>query len=255
MTKPFYTAKNTRGTTATIYNGNALDVLPMLRADGVLAVVTDPPYSSGGMFRGDRAQTTTDKYTVGGTRRVHPDFGGDNMDQRTYALWSREWMRAAFDLVPDGGVLLCFTDWRQLPTTTDAVQLAGFVWRGIIPWDKTPGVRPNMGCFRAQCEYVLFATRGGFKPFKKICAEGLVREHVHAATKEHIAQKPVEVMAHLLSILPEGATVVDPFMGSGSTGVAAVRAGINFIGIETDAHFCDVAARRIGDELEKHALI
>jgi len=65
----------------------------------------------------------------------------------------------------------------------------------------------------------------------------------------HPTQKPIELMRWCLDVLrvPEGATVLDPFCGSGTTGVACVQTGRNFIGIELDAGYCDIARRRIAD--------
>ena len=63
--------------------------------------------------------------------------------------------------------------------------------------------------------------------------------------RRHATQKPVGVMRHLFSIMPGGATVLDPFMGSGTTGVAAVENGQKFIGIEKEPHYFDVAVERV----------
>jgi DNA modification methylase len=70
--------------------------------------------------------------------------------------------------------------------------------------------------------------------------------------KEHPTQKPVEVMRWCLQKLPSGCrTVLDPFMGSGTTGVAAVKLGLQFTGIEREASYFDVACRRIRDALKQ----
>ncbi|MYT17493.1 DNA modification methylase, partial [Streptomyces sp. SceaMP-e96] len=61
----------------------------------------------------------------------------------------------------------------------------------------------------------------------------------------HITQKPVEIMQQLVQICPEGGTVLDPFTGSGSTGVAALREGRNFVGVELSSHYADVANKRL----------
>jgi site-specific DNA-methyltransferase (adenine-specific) len=63
--------------------------------------------------------------------------------------------------------------------------------------------------------------------------------------REHLSQKPVEVMRELVQITPAGGTVLDPFMGAGTTGVAAVIEGRRFVGVESTEHFCAVAERRI----------
>jgi site-specific DNA-methyltransferase (adenine-specific) len=63
--------------------------------------------------------------------------------------------------------------------------------------------------------------------------------------REHQTQKPVDIMRSLVKIVPEGGTVLDPFMGAGTTGVAAAIEGRKFIGAEMTGHFAGVAARRI----------
>ena len=64
----------------------------------------------------------------------------------------------------------------------------------------------------------------------------------------HPCQMPVEVMERVVGVLPDGVTVSDPFMGSGTTGVACVRHGVDFIGIELDPAYHRIAERRIGEE-------
>ncbi|WP_322106964.1 hypothetical protein [Paraburkholderia sp. J41] len=72
---------------ATLYLGDALSVLPQL--SGIDALITDPPYSSGGQFRSDRAQDTRTKYVQSNsTSQRLPDFSGDNWDQRAFAYWT-----------------------------------------------------------------------------------------------------------------------------------------------------------------------
>ncbi len=71
---------------------------------------------------------------------------------------------------------------------------------------------------------------------------------------EHPTQKPVEVMAWCLSFLPDARTILDPFMGSGSTGVAAVKRGRHFIGIERVQSYFDIAVRRIEEATKQRDL-
>ena len=71
---------------------------------------------------------------------------------------------------------------------------------------------------------------------------------------QHPTQKPVEVMAWCLGFLPDARTILDPFMGSGTTGVACVQLGRKFIGIELDPGYFDIACRRISDELKRPRL-
>lgn len=72
--------------------------------------------------------------------------------------------------------------------------------------------------------------------------------------KEHPTQKPLAVMRWCLGFLPAGASVLDPFMGSGTTGVACVQAGHPFVGIEIDPRYFDIARRRISEEIARPRL-
>ena len=71
----------------TIYHADAFDVLPTL--SGIGAVITDPPYSSGGAFRGDRMRQTSVKYVQVGVAAYRPEFAGDNRDQRSFLACAR----------------------------------------------------------------------------------------------------------------------------------------------------------------------
>lgn len=227
--------------TATLYHGDALEVLSQLQPGSVGAVLTDPPYSSGGAFRGDRSAPTSSKYQSSENRGLYPEFAGDTRDQRSYFAWSSLWMSRARELVVPGGILAAFSDWRQLPTTTDAIQAGGWVWRGIVPWDKTERGRPQQGRYRAQAEYAVWGTNGA-RPLAGPVAPGVFRMPV-PNVKHHIAGKPVELMEGLLSVM--AGPVLDPFMGSGTVGLACAARELPYIGIEVvDAYF-EVALTRL----------
>lgn len=232
---------------ATLYRGDCIQVMQQntLCAD---ALITDPPYSSGGMTRGDRMQTTAAKYVQGGVKADHNvDFSGDNRDSRSWGFWVSHWMSLAHAVVAPGGYVMVFTDWRQLPTLTDAFQAGGFVWRGLLPWDKTESSRaPHKGYIRHQAEYVVWGSNGQLKPATHGGPwPGVVRTRVDPRQKFHMTGKPLELMRALAQIIPPGGTIFDPFMGSGSTGVAALELGYRFIGIEMSRHYFDVACQRL----------
>jgi site-specific DNA-methyltransferase (adenine-specific) len=243
---------------ATIYRGDALGILHRLPDASVDAVVTDPPYSSGGMVRGDRMMKTTEKYVSSDSgNQALANFTGDNRDQRAYAYWMTLWLSEALRVTKPGGVCMLFTDWRQLPATADALQAGGWVWRGIVPWVK-PFARPMAGRFTNQAEYVVWGSSG---PMPMDFEIGVLPGYYEAAPsplpatfnatpprdREHITQKPVEVMRGLLKIVPPGGTVLDLFLGSGTTGVAAMHEGFDFIGSELVPEYADLSARRMQD--------
>jgi site-specific DNA-methyltransferase (adenine-specific) len=231
---------------ATLYGGDALAVLAALPDASVDAVITDPPYSSGGQFRSDRAGDVHTKYVQNDSAsgQALAAFAGDNRDQRAYGYWCSLWLGECLRVTKPGGTCLLFTDWRQLPVTTDALQAGGWVWRGIVPWVK-PDARPQAGRFRAQCEYVAWGSAGAMPvDLGDACLSGFYQA-IAPRGREHITQKPLSVMRELVKIAPEGGTVLDPFVGAGTTGVAAVIEGRDFIGAELAPHFRQVARERI----------
>ena len=233
-----------------LYNGDCLSTMAWLAPGSVDLVLTDPPYSSGGLFAGDRKQSTKAKYTdddYNGAARFE-SFSGDNMDQRSFTEFLRMVLFKARMLTKDGGICGVFTDWRQLPSVTDALQAAGFVWRGIVVWDKGNS-RPVPYRFRNDCEYVVWGTNGP-RPAKlekgaKAFPGCYHIPGVQSKDKHHQTEKPVPLMENLVQICPEGGTVFDPFMGSGSTGVACMNTGRNFIGIELSPGYFETAKARI----------
>ncbi len=225
----------------TIYHGDSFDLLHDL--SGIGAVVTDPPYSSGGAFRGDRAQQTTSKYVNSDTAAYRPEFAGDNRDQRSFLAWSALWLNAARNACEPGAVLASFIDWRNLPALTDGVQAGGWVWRNLATWWK-PGCRMQKGRFSASAEYVIYGTNGPV-----IDGAGSPQNVYSCAVdgeRDHIAQKPAEVMRWVLQVVPPSALILDPFMGSGSTLRAAKDLGHKAIGIEVEERYCEIAAKRLG---------
>lgn len=226
---------------AELWHGDALFVLQEL-ATAIDALVTDPPYSSGGQFRGDRMLKTSEKYQTDKHRGLYAEFSGDNRDQRGFTHWSAMWLSLCHAISKQGAIAAVFTDWRQLPSTTDALQAGGYVWRGIGVWDKTEASRPQKGRYRNQAEYFAWGSCGPMNDDGP-CAPGVVRYSVQSEEKHHIAGKPQRMIQDLLSIC--GEVVLDPFMGSGSTGVACMETGRRFIGIELNREHFDTACARI----------
>ena len=239
----------------TLYRGDALAVLRDLPTASVDAVITDPPYSSGGQYKGDRAAATGSKYSSAEVFTT-ADFSGDNRDQRSFLLWMNLWLGESLRVVRSGAPCAMFTDWRQLPTMTDALQIGGFVWRGVVPWAK-PSARPifKQRAWLNQCEYVVWGTAGSSAVTPEGATEPLPGFYQASPPRdrEHQTQKPLDVMRELVKIVPEGGTVLDPFMGSGTTGVAAVIEGRRFVGVEMVEHYAQVAERRIR-EAQGHAV-
>lgn len=236
----------------TLYQGDALRILPTLADGGVDAVLTDPPYSSGGQTLSARQADPARKYQSGGTKRAYPPMLGDARDQRSWTLWCALWLSECWRIARDGAPLMVFSDWRQLPALTDAVQAAGWSWRGVLAWDKQ-NARPQPGRFRQQCEFVVFASKGRFAARARGCLPGVYTHPVVATQKVHLTSKPVPLIEDLLAITAPGDAVLDPFAGGGSVGEACIRTGRGYIGVELSREYFDISCDRLRAHLERQA--
>ncbi|MGH3426061.1 MAG: DNA-methyltransferase [Mycobacteriales bacterium] len=237
---PCYTADG-----VTLYRGDAIAVLRELPTDSAGAVLTDPPYCSGGTTSADRtSKSTRRKYVSADAAHDLPDFAGDQRDQRSFTYWCTLWLTECHRLTAVGGVCMVFVDWRQLPAMTDAIQAAGWTWRGIIAWHK-PGARPQQGRFTNSCEYIIWASKGPL-PREGKCLPGMYSYPApHHTTRIHITEKPVELLRRLTRIVPPNRVIVDPFAGSGATAEAALAEHRRFVGIEISAHYTDRITHRL----------
>ncbi len=229
-----------------IRQGNALKLMESLAENSIDAVVTDPPYSSGGLHTTMKRGPTHDKYMQTGAKTRRPDFYGDARDQRSYFRWSVWWMSEAYRATKPGCPLITFIDWSQLPLVCDALQVAGWTWQGVAVWDKTRGVRPQLGRFRQQAEFIVWASKG------KMTADKSTGSHPGVFTvaplrgpKLHQVGKPEDLMTDIVAITPAAGLILDPFAGSATTGVAALRTGRRFLGFELHKEYADIARKRL----------
>lgn len=238
--------------TASLFLGDCLELMKNIPDDSVDMVLADPPYSSGGLFAGDRKQSTRTKYTDSeyhGAARFQ-NFSGDNMDQRSFTEFMRMVLNKCRQKARPESVCAVFVDWRNLPAMVDALQAAGWIWRGICVWNKG-NARNIPGRFRQDCEFIVWGTNGqktvDWTPGFTAIPGFYTQKSVPTKQKHHQTEKPVVLLENLLAICKKGGTVLDPFMGSGSTGVACVKTGHSFIGMELDPSYFETAKQRIED--------
>lgn len=232
-----------------LYQGDALAIMRRMESGVYDAIVTDPPYAAG-VSLSAKGASTAEKYC----KQSHPlsDFEGDAMDQRTWTLFMADVLREGRRLCKPGAVCVLFIDWRMLPSLTDAMQRAGWIWRGVAVWDKLTS-RPQKGRFRQQAEFVVWGSTGRLPISRPVPVLPGVFRHANVQTAEriHQVQKPLELMREVVKICVPGGRVLDPFAGSGSTLLAAAMDGYAAVGIESSEAIARTAAGRLGVELKR----
>lgn len=229
-----------------LHQVDALDFARSLPAQSIDMLLTDPPYSSGGLHSGSRKLPTGAKYINNSTQTQYEDFDFDNMDQRSWSFWCHSWLAAAQRALKPGGMVVCFIDWRQLPALTDVIQAAGFTLRGIAVWDKTTGrSRPRKGGFKQQAEFIVWASKGAMAAVD-VYLPGVFTCRLEMP-KKHLTEKPIELAREIVRLVPPGGTVCDLFAGSGTFLVAAQEAGLNWTGSEVNSHYHAVSTGRLAN--------
>ena len=229
-----------------IIQGDALQLLRTFGAGMFDAVITDPPYSSGGMTISEKQRPTSEKYTNTKGRCPFPDFEGDCKDQRSWTSWMAEWMTLARQCSKPGAPICVFSDWRQVGSLMDAIQWAGWQLRGLLSWDKTTA-RPQRGRFRPQCEFIAWGSNGHMPLDRNVSVlPGAFRVPAPSPSKRiHQTEKPVALLRELVRICEPGGAILDPFAGSGSTLEAAYLEGYSAIGIEMVESIAMMAQKRV----------
>jgi len=226
----------------TLYRGDALRRLADLEPESIDAIVTDPPYCSGGFSETEKRASKSM-----GLERANPDwFVGDNMGTSGLCFLLRSIACEGLRLLKPGGSLLVFCDWRMVAALAPALESAGFRHQNLIVWDKG-SIGLGHG-FRPRHELVLHFTKGGERAryFSRKGSNLIPAKRVHGKKREHPTEKPVELFQQLMDVVcPEGGTVLDPFAGSGASGEAALRSGRNWIGVELSGAFCRSSRKRL----------
>jgi DNA modification methylase len=223
----------------TIYNCDCREILPTLGQ--VDCVITDPPYSA----HTHAKQWIGNALTQDGKPRVataHKALGFDPLTPElraeicAYAAKIKRWF-------------LAFSDLESVANWKNDIEFCGLDYVRTCIWDKVDGApqftgdRPAAGAEAIICAHI---------PGKKRWHGGGKRGIFHHAVngkngpKPHPSTKPLGLMLELVSLFTDPAeTILDPFMGSGTTLVAAKELGRKAIGIEIEERYCEIAARRL----------
>ncbi|MDI1451713.1 DNA methyltransferase [Polyangium sp. 6x1] len=228
-----------------IASGDALEFLELLPPASVDAVWCDPPYCSGGFL--ETAKRRARGMLKANTIKRLGWFANDNMGTTGLVWLLRSVAVRAARALRASGHFGCFTDHRMIDALKPALESSGLRYSNLLVWDKlTPGLGKG---FRAQHEVVLhFVNRS---PEYHAADEGNLHRvrRVPPKKKNHQTPKPPELIAHHLRVVaPPGGLVVDPFVGGGGIGVAALRVGARFIGCDIDPGICEDARAAMREE-------
>ncbi len=204
---------------ATLYLGDCMDILPTLAK--VDAVITDPPYGIG---------ESSKKVSSRGKLAAPKDYGDFDWDKAPPP-------DALIELIRTKGQHQAFFggNYFTLPPTS--------CW---LVWDKLNGSNDFADCELAWTNWPKAVRRLQWR-WNSMIRQGNEERY-------HPTQKPLEVMKWVIELCPKAETILDPFMGSGTTGVAAIQLGRKFIGIEREPKYFDIACQRIEQAVEQGQL-
>lgn len=207
----------------TLYHADCLEVIPQLGE--VHATIADPPYGLK-----ENANRVASRTQLAATI----DYGDFDWD---YEPASREEIEATISTSEK--TIVWGGNYFHLPPA-----------KGWLVWDKL-----NSGDF-ADCELAWTNLKSSVRIFRHMW-NGMIRQSERDTQRVHPTQKPVALMVWCLekAKVAAGETVLDPFMGSGTTGIACIRTGRKFIGIEKDKRHFDTACERIDRELRQGKLL
>lgn len=237
-----------------IYNSDCIKAMKKLDADSINLIITDPPYNLGKFMenRDTNLKKMRDNF-----------FGAAGWDDMDFEAWTDSmdsFFEQAARVMKKGGSVIVFMAIIKVETIIKLAEKHGFYYKTTGIWHKTNPMPRNMNLhFVNSTEswvYFTYKTRTGTFNNNGECLHDFVETSVTPAGErgygKHPTQKPLKLMEHFVTILSnEGDCVLDPFMGSGSTGVAAVKNNRDFIGVELDKTYYEISKKRIEEILNE----
>lgn len=229
----------------TIICGDAITEMKKLPDKSIDLIITSPPYnlknSTGNGMKDGRGGKWENAALVNGYETYN-----DNMPYDKYIQWQRDCLLEMMRLIPENGAIFYNHKWRvQAGLIQDRREIIeGFPVRQIIIWRRKGGINFNAGYFLPTYEVIYLIAKPKFKLAPKANAHGDVWEFMQEQKNGHPAPFPVPLIERIISSTT-AKVVLDPFMGSGTTAVAAKNLQRQFIGIELSQKYCELANRRL----------
>jgi site-specific DNA-methyltransferase (adenine-specific) len=225
--------------------GDAIEVMRTMPDNSIDLIVTSPPYnlknSSGNGMKDGRGGKWRNAALLNGYSHYH-----DCMPHTAYVKWQRDCLDEMMRLVKNTGAIFYNHKWRVqnglLQDRNDIIQ--GFPVRQIIIWKRKGGINFNPGYFLPTYEVIYLIAKKDFKLSLKANAVGDVWEFKQEMKNEHPAPFPVALIERIISST-EAQLILDPFIGSGTTAIAAKILGRNYIGIDVSPEYAKMAQKRI----------
>ena len=235
-----------------LINGDCLHIMKEMPDECLDLVVTSPPYnlknSTGNGMKDGRGGKWKNAALVNGYS--HHD---DNMPHDEYAKWQCDCLTEMFRLLKPNGAIFYNHKWRVqdglLQDRQDIV--AGFPVRQIIIWKRKGGINFNPGYFLPTYEVIYLIAKPEFKLAPKANAYGDIWEFTQEMNNPHPAPFPVDLISRIISSTCAN-IVLDPFMGSGTTAIAALMNSRHYIGIEISPEYNTFAKNRIKNYLKQY---
>ena len=230
-----------------LIHGDCLEVMDKLIEDGIKvdAIITDPPYNI--------VEKIGDKINMfrQGEKATNSSMTKDNMNF-DIGFNQLEWLKRIPKLLKEGGTLIIFNDWENMGDIAKELRELKIKVKSLNHWQKkNPQPAEWKRRFVSGREYFLYCVKGSKPTFnveklhKGVFDYALTKQSERFAGK-HPNQKPLNLLEDMLNITTnEEQIILDPFMGSGSTCVAAYNLNRNFIGIEQDETYFKIARKRL----------
>lgn len=203
--------------------GDCLELLAEMEASTFGAVIADLPYLIGAISSGDAKSKA-----------------GSWVDLMNASFWYRAWMVECWRVLRDGGYMVIFTNWRSSPMMLKACADAKITVHSLAIWDKEWIGPAGPAQLRPTYEMMIFCGKGRAKIDDRSQSDIFRCKWMagHSGKSGHPAEKPVPLLRRVVELVTlPGEIVLDPFMGSGTTGIAALQSGRVFEGIEgNEAH-------------------